>query len=87
VTYETPRKTLLGEDSLAHYADREFSKETARQIDCAVCELVGDAYEKALAVLRQNRRALDEGARLLLEKETLSREELPPLAEIRLAAA
>jgi len=60
VTYETPRKTLLGEDSLAHYADREFSKETARQI---------------------------EGARLLLEKETLSRKELPPLAEIRLAAA
>jgi ATP-dependent Zn protease len=40
-----------------------------------------------LAVLRQNRKALEEGARLLLEKETLTREELPPLAEIKLAAA
>lgn len=40
-----------------------------------------------LAVLRQNRKALEEGARRLLEKETLTREELPPLAEIKLAAA
>jgi cell division protease FtsH len=87
VTYETPRQTFLGEDAAAHYAEREFSEETAREIDCAVRELIKAAYEKALAVLRQNRAALEEGAKLLLEKETLTREELPPLAEIRLAAA
>jgi cell division protease FtsH len=87
VTYETPRQTFLGEDALAHYAEREFSEETAREIDCAVRELVSAAHECALAVLRQNRRALAEGARLLLEKETLTREELPPLAELKLAAA
>ena len=40
-----------------------------------------------LSELRQNRMALEGGARLLLDKETLTREELPPLAEIRLAAA
>jgi cell division protease FtsH len=87
VTYETPRQTFLGEDALARYAEREFSEETAREIDCAVRELIRAAYETALAVLRQNRSALDQGARLLLEKETLTREELPPLAEFRLAAA
>ena len=87
VTYETPRQTFLGEDALAHYAEREFSEETAREIDCAVRELIRAAYDTALAVLRQNRSALSEGARLLLEKETLTREELPPLAEFRLAAA
>ena len=87
VTYETPRQTFLGEDAATHYAEREFSEETAREIDCAVRELIAAAYEKALAVLRQNRAALEQGAKLLLEKETLTREELPPLAEIRLAAA
>jgi cell division protease FtsH len=87
VTYETPRQTFLGEDALAHYAEREFSEETAREIDCAVRELITAAYDKALAVLRPNRAALAEGARLLLEKETLTREELPPLASLKLAAA
>jgi len=87
VTYETARPTFLGEDAFAHYADREFSEETAREIDCAVRELIADAYQKALEVLRQNRSALDEGAMLLLEKESLTREELPPLQSLRLAAA
>jgi cell division protease FtsH len=79
VTYETPRQTFLSEDALAHYADREFSEETAREIDCAVRELVGAAFERALAILRDHREELDEGARLLLEKETLTREQLPIL--------
>jgi len=87
VTYETPRQTFLAEDALAHYAEREFSEETAREIDCAVRELVTAAFERALAVLRKHRKPLDEGARLLLEKETLTREELPALDELRLAAA
>jgi cell division protease FtsH len=79
VTYETPRQTFLGEDALAHFAEREFSEETAREIDCAVRELTTAAFEKASAILRKYRRQLDEGARLLLEKETLTREELPLL--------
>jgi cell division protease FtsH len=85
VTYETPRQTFLGEDALAHFAEREFSEETAREIDCAVRELTTAAFEKASVTLRKYRRQLDEGARLLLEKETLSREELP-LLEIPLPA-
>jgi cell division protease FtsH len=36
LTYESPRQTFLSEDALGHYAEREFSEETAREIDCAV---------------------------------------------------
>ncbi len=86
VTYETPRRTFLAENAFAHYADREFSEDTAREIDCAVRELVATAFEKALSVLRKHRKQLDEGAGLLLERETLAREELPPLEELRPAA-
>ncbi len=87
VTYETPRPTFLGEDALAHYADREFSEETAREIDCAVRELITAAFEQALATLRTYREQLDEGARRLLAKETLTREELPVLRERGVPAA
>jgi cell division protease FtsH len=87
VTYETPRQTFLSEDALAHYAEREFSEETAREIDCAVRELVTAAFDTALACLGTYRRQLDEGAKRLLARETLTREELPVLDERRLAAA
>jgi cell division protease FtsH len=87
VTYETPRQTFLSENALAHYAEREFSEETAREIDCAVRNIVSAAFEKALDILRKHRKQLDDGAKLLLEKETLMREELPLLEEFRLAAA
>jgi cell division protease FtsH len=86
VTYETPRQTFLAENAFAHYADREFSEETAREIDCAVRDLVATAFETALAILRAHREELEEGARLLLERETLTREELPRLEQFRPAA-
>jgi cell division protease FtsH len=87
VTYETPRQTFLGENAFAHFAEREFSEDTAREIDCAVRELTTGAFERALAILRSYRSQLEQGARLLLEKETLTREELPPLPELQSAIA
>jgi cell division protease FtsH len=87
VTYETPRPTFLGEDAFAHYAEREFSEETAREIDCAVRELITIAYGRAMDTLRAHLGPLDAGAKRLLEKETLTREELPALGVHRLAAA
>ncbi len=83
VTYETPRQTFLGENAFAHFAEREFSEDTAREIDCAVRELTTGAFERALAILRKYRGQLEQGAKLLLEKETLTREELPPLQELQ----
>jgi cell division protease FtsH len=58
---------------------REFSEETAHQIDCAVRDLIGSAFERAVALLEEHRAALEEGATRLLEKETLSGDELPVL--------
>ena len=53
----------------------------------AVRELTNGAFGKALANLRKYRGQLERGARLLLEKETLAREDLPPLEELKPAVA
>ena len=50
-------------------------------------ELVTAAFDKALAILCKYRGQLDEGAKLLLEKETLTREQIPALRDLPLAAA
>ena len=55
---------------------REFSEETAREIDCAVRDLIKSAFTKAVGILEQNRDILEFGATLLLEKETLTETEL-----------
>ncbi len=87
VAYETPRPTFLGENAFAHFAEREFSEVTAREIDCAVRELTTGALEKALGLLRKYRSQLEQGSKLLLEKETLTREELPSLQDLQPAIA
>ncbi len=58
---------------------RDYSEQTAHQIDCAVRDLVASAFESAVALLKTHRAALEEGAANLLEKETLLGEELPEL--------
>jgi cell division protease FtsH len=58
---------------------REFSEATAREIDCAERILVEAAFQKATAVLTERRALLEEGAALLLERETLSEAELKAL--------
>ena len=54
-----------------------FSNQTAREIEMGVRRRVQDALDRALAVLAANRDALDDGAHRLIEKETLTRDELP----------
>jgi cell division protease FtsH len=58
---------------------REFSEETAREIDIAVRQIVDGTYQKALAILRRERAALERWALKLLEKETLGESELEEL--------
>ncbi len=55
------------------------SQETAREIDCAVRSLLSQAFETATKILERHRKLLDETARRLLEKETLSGDELPKI--------
>lgn len=61
-------------------AQRTYSEETAREIDCAVRELVARVFQRALDVLGARRATLDAGARQLLEKETLNEADLNRLA-------
>jgi cell division protease FtsH len=42
--------------------------------------LIEDSYARAKALLCEYRTLLNQGARLLLEKETLTPEDFPPLA-------
>jgi cell division protease FtsH len=56
---------------------RRFSEETAREIDVAVRERIDRTYQKAREILRGRRAELDRLAKTLLEKETLTADELP----------
>lgn len=54
---------------------RDYSEAVAQQIDAEVRRLVDDAYSQAEAILKKYRTELDAVANLLLEKETITREE------------
>jgi len=80
VAYETERAPLLG-GPLVPFGPREYSEETAREIDCAIREIVEGAFGIAVGALTARRDVLERGARMLLEKETLSEEDLQRLRE------
>ena len=77
MTYETEPSPFLQTPAGTIGDRRRYSEETAREIDCAVRELVHEAFERATAILQKHRDALEEGAKRLLEKETLTADELP----------
>jgi cell division protease FtsH len=78
VAYEEERAPFLAGMPAAP-GPREFSEQTAREIDMAVREIVKAAYEKALAILARERETLERGAARLLEKETLAEADLADL--------
>ncbi|UVM48459.1 ATP-dependent zinc metalloprotease FtsH [Pseudomonas sp. B21-015] len=75
---EKQTSTYLG-DRMATMGEKDYSEQTAREIDLGIRALLDEAYQRAKALLQSRRADLDEGARLLLEKETLTPEEFPPL--------
>jgi cell division protease FtsH len=80
VVFERQRHSLWGEGA-PDLGPREYSEETAREIDCAVRALTNQARELAVAVLRANREALNTGAERLLETETLLAADIPEVAK------
>ncbi len=58
------------------------SEQTSREIEVAVRTLLKGALDRAAAVLSLNRAALDQGAHLLIERETLTRDELPRVTAV-----
>lgn len=77
---------FLGREIAQH---RDFSEETARQIDAEVRSLVDEGYRSAYSILDENREIMHRMAKALLERETLDATEirliidgkdLPPMA-------
>jgi cell division protease FtsH len=79
VSLENEPHSMLGGPGEAFFRRREYSEQTAREVDVAVRDIVQGAFEHAVGLLTTHREALERGARLLLEKETLLGEELPEL--------
>jgi len=69
---------FLGRELAQH---RDFSEETAREIDSEVRRLVNTGYEKAKSVILENRDAMVRIALALLEREVLDANELKLLLE------
>ncbi len=72
---------FLGREIAQH---RDFSEETARQIDLAVKEIILEASDKVTVMLEENTDILKRMADDLLEKETIVLEDIEQiLAELR----
>jgi len=78
LVYEQERSSFLGSDG-PDLSQRGYSEQTAREIDLAARNLVETAFEKSVKILTDRRGALERGAQLLLQKETLTEGELKEL--------
>lgn len=76
VALDTEQGQFLGQPG-AFWQPRRFSEQTAHEIDLAVRARLEAALARAIAILADNRDALDAGAELLLARETLGAEDLP----------
>jgi cell division protease FtsH len=61
--------------------ERTYSEQTAREIDCAVRDMVAAAFHTATGVLTHARGILERGARAVLEKESIGETELAQLRD------
>jgi cell division protease FtsH len=77
IAYEDERSPFLAGQMFQK--SREFSEQTAREIDVAVRDIVKAAYEKAVGILAKEKSLLESWAKRLLEKETLAEVELGEL--------
>ena len=71
---------FLGREIAQH---RDFSEETARQIDLEVRRLIDEAYQSAHTIIEANQDPMHRIAAALLERETIDAEEVKMLIEGR----
>jgi len=69
---------FLGRD---YTKSRNFSNEVAHEIDKEIRKIINECYEKATKIMKTNKPLLDLIANTLLEKETLTKEEIDYLVE------
>lgn len=69
---------FLGRDIME---DRNYSEEIAHEIDKEIRHIMETAYERAKSIIQENRQKMDMIVKILLERETLEREEFEALLE------
>ncbi len=72
VAYETQQQGHLGQTTVT----RDFSEQTAQEIDKSVREIIDADFDLALNILKTNRGILENTSKKLLSKETLDEAEL-----------
>ena len=77
VAYDSDQPVFVGMEY--GHSDKTYSQETAAKIDAEVRRIISEAYDRALALLKENRSILDNMSRVLVEKETIYTEEVEML--------
>jgi cell division protease FtsH len=80
VTFEKEKKPLFLPSSL--FPTREYSEDTAKQIDEEVKKIVDETYLRVREILTAKKDKLEELARLLLEKEVVEEADLKKILEL-----
>jgi cell division protease FtsH len=75
VAYESEPSPFMG-PTFGQPTRRNYSEATAREIDSAIRDIVDHAFTRARALLVENRSVLEASAKRLLEKETLTEDDL-----------
>lgn len=73
---EREEMVFLGKEIVS---EKNYSEETAQMIDAEVKKIVDDAHKKARDIIVQKRKTLDKIAHVLIEKETIEKEEFEKL--------
>ncbi|MGB7298187.1 MAG: ATP-dependent zinc metalloprotease FtsH [Burkholderiaceae bacterium] len=68
-------------DNMMAVRQKDFSEQTAREIDIAVRGLIDQAFDEAHKLLIGRRADLDAGVQMLLEKETITPDDFPALRQ------
>jgi cell division protease FtsH len=74
VTYERPRQPMFLPGNFAK--GNSYSEEKSSQIDGEIARFIDEAHQRVKKILSERRKALDELARLLSEKESVQGDEL-----------
>ena len=80
VTLDRERQPLLMQIQ-ATQEKSDYSEETAREIDCEVRRIIDEQYDRVRWLLAEKKRALIEGAKVLLDREVISGSDLKAIMD------
>ena len=83
VTFEKEKKPLFIPSSLT--SGREYSEDTAKQIDEEVKKIIDEAHQKVKEILTSKKDRLEELARFLMEKEVVEEQDLKRILQLQVA--